>query len=574
MTLLLLLDEPPDPAPTGASYIEGIRERPPLRLNIDVESPDGRHSRWAWDDPNPANVPMSLSFSSTMPGGFERMTCSLERDPRLNYPDLAELSTITVQGAGGDIAWQGRLEKTPDTGGFQAQVSPEAVGWQAHLEDDNSAREIYVDRELSRWEDMSLTRKIEMTEARALFSPSTVGGTGAVETGLTGSWTTASALCDAWYDARGISIGEVYAWWERMGNAIDPKSEAWELWDWEVSLSSVDHTNGSIRSGNLRAAGPSSVSVSGSAGMTHAILSLFYGNTGGEEGLLYAINWPVVAVYGMHGLQLVGVNSNTEAKGVLASDVLAHALSRWAPKLAFTTGPECSIKPSSFVIPQLAFLEPTTVAEILKQSIRFELQDWAVWEGPRFYMNPRGEGGKEWRARVGPAQLQEAGPQVARLWNGVVVTYTDTTGVTRTAGPLNSGMNTTSSLLEDTNPENPLNEAGIKRWAALTMGTSTAAGAEQVGAIFLRESKALETSGQATLVGHVEDEAGVLCPAWKVKAGDTVSFVDASDSSPRRIVNASYDDPTKTTTVQLDQPPDSLQALLERLSVVLAPLGL
>jgi hypothetical protein len=560
------------------SYIESVRELAPLRLNIDVESPDGAHARWGWDDPNPANAPMGLSFSTTMPGGFERMTCSLERDPRLSYPDLAELSTITVQGAGGDIAWQGRLEKIPDTGGFQAQVSPEAVGWQAHLEDDSSAQEIFVDRELSKWEGASVPRKISLLEGGIDEEDGTVGSSTtnpspALITQIVGAWAR-KRISESWYRGNGIQLGSIYYAWQKgpSVNAADGN------WVWLLHSSTTDAIDSeSNGTGNLRAEGPSSGEsniLTISPNITFALAQFVYLAAAGSSGIQYPIYWTTLAVYGRHGLTLYGTNGTSEAKGVLASDAVAYALGKWAPKLAFSTGSEGTIKPTSFVIPQLVFPTPTTVAEMLKQATRFELEDWAVWEGPAFYMNPRGEGGKEWRARVGPAQLQEAGPQVAKLWNGVIVTYTDVTGVTRTAGPLNSGMNTTSPLLEDTDPENPLNEAGIKRWASLTMGTTTPAGAEKVGATFLRESKALETSGQATLVGHVEDETGTLWPAWKVRAGDTVSFVDASDPSPRRIVNTSYDDSTKSNTIQLDQPPDSLQALLERLSVVLAPLGL
>ena len=46
------------------------------------------------------------------------------------------------------MAWQGRLERAPRVSGDQMAVSPAAVGWQAHLEDDKSAVEIYVDRDL------------------------------------------------------------------------------------------------------------------------------------------------------------------------------------------------------------------------------------------------------------------------------------------------------------------------------------------------------------------------------------------------------------------------------------------
>ena len=561
----------PDPPPVHGSYIESIRERPPLRLNVQVQTPDGQSFRWGLDDPAPSNAPVDLSFSSVMPGGFERLSCVLERDTRLVYPDLAELSTITVRGAGGDVAWQGRLEKTPDTGGFQEQVQPEAVGWQAHLEDDNTAREIWVDRVMSNWAEMALARKIENVSTMAIMSPSTVGGSGAVETALTGAWSV-PALCEAWYNAHGISIGRVFAYWDRAGGVINPADSDW---DWELSLSPVETGTGTVRSGNLRAAGPSGVAIerAGEADLFFAILSLFYTAPAGGDGVLYPIDWTTAAVYGTHGLPLYGTDGPTDAKGVLSSDVLANALLRWAPKIAFTVGPEGTIRPSSWVIEQLAFLEPTNVAEMLKQATRFELSDWAIWEGPAFYLNPRGERGRHWRARVGPAQLQQTGPQVARLWNGVTVSYTDVAGQQRTVGPPGSGAEATDPSLVDEDPENPLNETGIRKWAPLKMGTSTRAGAIQVGAIFLREQAQLETSGQATIVGYVEDESGVLYPAWAIRGGDTIAFVDAWDPSARRVVHAGYDEPSRSAQVQLDQPPDSLTAILERLSVSIQPLG-
>jgi hypothetical protein len=278
-------------------------------------------------------------------------------------------------------------------------------------------------------------------------------------------------------------------------------------------------------------------------------------------------------VYGNHGLPLRG---EFNPQGFYASDIAVHAVGKWAPKIAIGR-----ITQTSFLIKQMAFLEPTTAAEIIKQATRFELPDWAVWEGPAFYMNPRGERGNKWKARIGPAQLQETGPQISRLWNGVVVQYTDAAGNARTVGPpgfAGGSTETEDTLLQDSSAENPLNnskgEAIVRKWALLTMGTSSREGAKKVGRIFLAESRQLDRSGQATLTGHVEDRNGTWWPAWMVRAGDEISFVDAAEPAYRRIVSTSYNDGGKQNQLQLEQPPDSLQALLERLSVALVPLGL
>ena len=556
-----------------------IREQPPDRLSVVVKTPDGHNARWAEDDPNPANVPMGLSFSTVMPGGFERLSCTLERDSRVTYPDTEPMSDITVYGLVNTKAWEGRLEKNPDTAGFQQQEQPEAVGWQAHLEDDSAAREIFVDIELARWQAPSAARKIAILNALDDEEDGTVGAgpesAPAIITQITGAWTR-SRLSEMWYDAKGVPLGILKYFWKlqaagKIGN--DDVTADTNL-EWQAILATNESESTGDATGSLRAAGPTgSGSVSATATRVWAFVQLGYAGAAGVDGVTYPVFWPTLAAYGTHGLTLYGTLGENEAPGVLASDAVAYTLSRWAPKLNYTIGPEGSIRSADFVIPQLAFLEPTTAAEILKQASRFELLDWAVWEDRVFYMNPRGERGREWRARVGPAQLQQTGPQVSRLWNGVVVTYQDVTGVTRSVGPIGSGCNVESALLEDQDPENPLTEAGVPKWAPLRMGTSTAAGAEQVGKRFLEESKLLDTSGQATLVGPVEDSTGTLWPGWMVRAGDTIRFLDAADPSPRRIVHTSYDHGSRSNAIQLDQPPDGMQPLLERLSVVLVSLG-
>lgn len=567
-----------------------VHEYPPLSLNVSIRTPQGVSYRWGWDDPNPANAPEEMNLSSAMPGGFERFTCTLQRNPNTVYPDLAELAKVTVTGIGGEeVAWQGRLEKFPATAGAQAQVSPEGVGYQAALEDNTSAREIYVDRELSKWKEPSVARRITLlSDSYSPIESASVGQSGntsangyALVTQVTGKWEE-HPVSEAAYDGQGLRLKKLY-YACHVGATV---SAADEHWNWTAGLSNSAVSSDEVTSKKLtESTGTFSGTQEAANYYSWALVNSYYTSTPGGEGVQYPFYWTMLAVYGNHGLTLYGTNSATEAKGVLASDVVAHALRTWAPEIAYTQGfYEASVVPSSFVIPQLAFLEPTTVSEIIKQATRFELQDWAVWEGPLFYMNPRGERGREWRARIGPSKLQEAGPQISRLWNGVTVTYQDVTGTPQVIGPPgfaggsstggeSEGSNEFYSL-EDRDPENPLNQQGIKKWAPLKMGTSTIAGAKAVGEKFLTEQMALETSGQASLTGYVEDSHGITWPAWKVRGGDKISFIDASDTSPRRVVKAEYADSSKTATVQLDQPPEAMQAILERLSASIASTGL
>lgn len=563
-----------------------IRERPPLRLDIETGG-GGSGYRWAEDDPAAANKPDALTFSTTIPGGFEQCSCTLERDPRLSYPDLRELEMITVRGLGGSaIAWQGRMEEFPSTGGSQAQITPQCFGYQNALSDNNSAAMIYVDQDLTKWGSPSLNRQIAMATANFTQDQSSIASDPAsnlpaLVQSITDSWVSPNTpFCEAWYDAGDSGlIAKVYYSFDPQSGINGPP------WNDYVFLSSNDSAIGGVieatanlATGAPGAAPPMAGYLSPATPYRYAAVQHSYqAAPAGADGDVFSVYWKVLAVYGTHGLALSG----SDPQGVLASDVIAHALSTWAPEINFTTGANGTIQPSAFVIDQLVFA-PTTVANIIQQSIQYELLDWAIWEGtgsttgPTMYVNERGARGKSWVSRVGPAQLQQAGPQASRIWNGVVVTWTAVDGTTQTAGPPGSGCTITDASLQDLDPTNPANEAGINKWAPLQMGTSTPAGVIQVGAKFLVEQAQADTAGSAALVGHVQDTNGVWWPAWMVRAGDNISFLDAggSGSNPRRIVSTSYDDSSKTNSINLDTPPDSIQALLARMSASIGALGL
>lgn len=552
-----------------------IRERPPLALDVGIQVGGGVAAlpyRWAADDPSAAKKPDGLSFTTTMPGGFEQLNCTLERDPRLDYPDLVEMSTVTVRGLGGaQVAWQGRLEEFPSTAGAQAQIQPQVYGHQNALSDDSSAAMIYIDQDLTKWGGPSLGRQIaalggnfQLGNSQILADPST--NLPVLDLEFDGAYATPyMPFTEAWYPAGDSGdIAVVYY-------ALDWTNPGGASWNHFVLLCSDDVATINEPTANL--AGGASGYFAPATPYPYALVQHYFGaSPSGVDNATYPSYWKL-AVYGDHGLTLHG---SSDPKGVLASDVIAHALTNWAPEINFTTGSNGTIKTSSFVIPQLVFT-PTTVATMIQQAVQYELLDWAVWEGqfgPTMYVNQRGGRGKSWVSRVGPAQLQQAGPQASRIYNGVIVQFTAVDGTTQTAGPPGSGCTITDASLVDTDPMNPANEAGITKWAPLPMGTTTPAGAIQVGGKFLTEQAQIDTAGQASLVGHVQDTNGAWWPAWMVRAGDSISFVDASVTAPRRIVSTSYDGTTKTNAINLDQPPDSIAALLQRMSIDISPLGL
>jgi hypothetical protein len=554
-----------------------IREKPPLRVSVLVTDPSGRSNRWAADEASSENVPKGLQLSSTAPGGWEGFSCSLPRRPGVAYSDLTPFSNIYVQGAGG-CAGEFRLEDAPRESGNERNVSVRGVGHQAHLDDDKSAAEIYIDQEVSKWGEPTTQRQENLRAAS--FTRNDVGvsvggqDAGAASPGITFAFqrfvSGLTELGEVWYNGHGVELGKV-----RYDFDTTSSTDTAYVDQARLSSDDLDTSSDAGTDHNQTDATNQTVTATTSGRKWAAIQSYYGGGFTGDT--LSNHSWRNVKVFGNHGLTERGTWPDI---GLYASDAIAHALRSWAPLLSFTEGSTGTLTPTSFIIPQLAFADPTTCSEILRGANRFHLRDWFVWEGqrpgrPTFYYHDRGARGKNWRARIRPAQLQETGVSAQRIWNGVIVRYQDVTGETRSVGPVGSGANTESSDLEDADPLNPANQKGIRRWDVLDMGgVSTPAGATEVGRRFLEEANQLDSSGQASLVGYVTDDKGVEHPAWRVRAGDTISFVDAADSSPRRVVRAAYDHDAKTCSVDLDAPPEGLAALLERLQVVLLPLGL
>jgi hypothetical protein len=559
------------PQTTGGQLlilVPSVRELPPLRLYHVIETPSGRFFRWGEDEPNPANVPSNVRFSDTMPGGFESSDATLPRKSNMAGADLEPLSTWNIFGAGGQKAWEGRIERAPRTSGDEVSVSPSAVGYQAALDDDKSVRMIYIDRDLGRWQGMSASRSVLFGPA---FNPQNSGSVVAdTTTGVPGLRLelsghlpgTTGAVAESWYDAGpGAKVASVLVGSSRLQNSTN--------FTGNVFVSDDDLGSGTV--------GPL-VSV-----INTNVLSTTFAATSTPKRWLLIQFIETIGTYtadenerwrDFHDIAVIGDHGLTgDGHGFRASDIVGHAVGRWAG-LNYSVGPQGTVQPSGYFIPQMAFTDSTTASEIVKSATRFGLQDWAVWDDRTFWWHDRGATARYWRTRVGPAQLSETGPQVDRIFESTVVQFQDVDGSTRTVGPPGSGTDVEDPVLKDTDPDNPANEAGIVRRALLTMGTSTPAAAIEIGRRFLEEQKLLDGSGQARIVGHIESDRGVLHPYWAVRAGDYISFIDAADSgSPRRVVRSEKDHASRTCTVDLDAPPDSMAALLERLQVGIVDLG-
>jgi hypothetical protein len=559
-----------------------VREKPPMRQYLLATAPGGRTYRWGEDEIAPDQAIEDLSDSDGVPGGYKELSGSLARKPSVDYADMQRGTRIELFGAGQMKLGEYRLQQAPQTAGDKIVMDPAAVGYQANLSDDESAREIFRDADLNSWGEASARR-------RALAAEHFDGSSETLPAGdpngsnawpaLVHRFTELTAGTDAvesWYDGNGIELGRVdhhfvnakgmgagdTNWLNRMvANSDDISTVATVLHDHHAATSALEVDVDTIP-----------------AGMRWLqIYDAYIGAVTGQGD--WQAQWRNVAVYGRHGLPIR--NGSTVEAGLLASDVIAYAIEQWAPQLTFTTGSKGSIRPTGFPIPHLVFKESTTVADMIDQANRFELSEWAVWHGqygPTFYLNPRGEreGRKRWRARVRPAQLKETGPSMDRVFNGVIVQYPDVDGTTKVVAPPGSGYPVTSSSLADSDPLNPANQVpGLRRWTKIAMSNvATKLGAIETGRRFLEQTKLLDGSGEASLNGYVEDDHGMFWPYYCVRSGDLIEFVDSSIPGDRYIVSAQRSRASRSVTISLDAPPDSMEALLERLGVELVARGL
>jgi hypothetical protein len=537
--------------------------------------PGGRSVRWAPDEPDPAMAPSAVEFASEMPGGHSSASCSLPRKPGLDYGDQQGFADWLIHGAGGEVAWEGRLLRSPNG---DMSVTPEGVGWQAHLEDDKTASFIGIDRDLGRWQGSSAQRRINLKGAGNVYNPTNDGqaiadtstGMPVLRCEISGHMPgVTGALAESWYDA---GPGNLIAGLIAGASEGQNHSSA----SFKLAANGADSdTNSGGTADTFAVTGATSLATAYRAlAAAKRWLTIQWLWSGGAFAADENERWrdvKQIAVIGDHNLPLYGLPGE---EGLLASDTVAHALARWAPLLNFTTGANGTISPSSFVIPNISFAEPTTVAEMVRQAVSFELLDWACW-GKSFHLHPPGARGRRWRFRTGPTNLRQTGADMGRVWNKISVSYRDPDGSTRTVGPPGSGADVEDAALVDDDPLNPANMAGIPRHDLLDMGkVSQPSRAIDIGRIFLQQSKLLDRSGHAEVVGHAMDDRGILHPYWAVRAGDLGSWTDAADTSYRKIVNVRHSHDSRSAALDLDAPPQGLDALLARLDVDLIRLGI
>lgn len=533
----------------------------PAKLTVAVTTAGGEVYSWGPDEWNVESIPQAITYSTSMPGGYKTASMTLPRRIDRDYPDLNLGDHVEILGPGNKVLWEGRVQQLPRSHSDTSSVTVGCVGYQAHLVDDPTFREIYVSRDLGEWMEVSAAQRISWGTSFGYkgfsVSPDNATGEPALVLQVDGKWTTQIPIASANLDP-GPAVAIAFLDYAFTLNTTDANFLL------QAYTADSDQPSGAEVITDL-ATGSATGSGTLTAGKRLLLLQFRFNATGaGSEGAVFTASMQSLAWFGNHGLPIQGERPD---RGVLASDVMADVLSRAAPQINFTTGAGGSITPTGAVIPHLAFTSPTTALDVVMKANAVHAWDWAIWEDKTFYLTEP-DASEPWELRLSDgAQLDLEGASLEEVYNGVFATYPDASGVTLTVGPPGSGADVENERLADTSQDNIANAQGIgRKYFPLSIsGMMTSDGAIDIAQLELADKALPKRVGQASVTGTITHPTRGAVSVAEVPAGQWATIPDHPADAPRQIIQTSYAAETDTNTLSFGAGNDKVDAVLERL---------
>jgi len=383
---------------------------------------DGRVIRFGHDEIESENIPADISFDTSNPGGFGSASVTLPRPEDLFADDGKLFSHLELYGPGNQIFYEGFVTGVPQVGDNQIQLN--LSGWVSALDRHETFRQIFVDRDLGRWNSASRGRRITLNADRTVNDMSVEtdnkSGYPALNLELTGPWA-AHQWCEAVYDAGVNRVDSLYYDYVTVSAAASQPSSTFDLYlgfaddvEWlNQSLSADQHTVANSTGSGTRTS---------SSKQRCVVISWRFNGSNTTDGYTYTAMFRNVAVFGNHGLTKRGTAPD---QGYYASDIVGYAVQQ-CPSLTYSSD---SIETTSFVIPHLTFTEDTSLRSVIEQVTALGgnqnvANDWGVYEDRTFYWRSPGTYGRTWHVRRDQVATSSSdGPDADRRVAGIKINY-------------------------------------------------------------------------------------------------------------------------------------------------------
>lgn len=543
-------------------------------LTAVVTDKDGNAKTLDSNASNPGDRPRGMQFSTQQGSGFYtggfNLSCALddERD------DIHLLDDVRFVTSDGSVVYEGFVAAMPrstDTDG-QGTLTVTLAGYMATASGD-PFRMVFVDRDLSSYVgEMTNPRRAALLAAGYLPQ-----GSGTVITDSTGRPGVVQqfdhlantvgpnniAILEAWYDAGpGSSIASVYV----DLTSYDKGAAGAALGgSWVLSRTlSADDAGSSVEGGALGGT-YSGYYTATSTGRRYMFFELYYNAALAFDGL-WSASWRNPAVYGNHGLTLIG---SADPKGVAASDVIRWVAANHCPLLN-TDG----VQDTTYPIGHLAFKDRTTPYDAMLKVNSYHLWDLAVWEDRTLTYQPVDLTDWDWEIRhdeVGN-QIGLQGDEYTALRNGIVVQFTSVE-----TGQMTELLPADYPDLRDDSVDNPFNAHGWT-WTGepfVVPYPTTLQSALQLGRIRLLEDNQPKAPGSFTLTNKVRDRAGNWQPVNQMRSGQRLRITSSASLSerPRLIHETSFNQDGRVVTVGVDSTLRVLDAYVDRVTTALGAAG-